>query len=396
MVRAHFPQKSGLSITSNTNNSPQGSGQILIPSVSDGMQYEDTDIMCYEPDDWGIGSALQRIKIIINPSQVPSLQNDHRMLVRSTIPNLVGVSIDEIRFADAFDIPLSHYIQHFDSGTGELIAWVNLPSIISGDFLYIYYDNSLGVDKQDIEKTWDGYDFVYPLHHVDANATNLLGADSPRVGTTQVDGKIFKATNFADLNEWIQLNSTDWRDEFNNTSFSILFWYKSTDANRGIFLGNFKDAFTFPQFSLELFNSELRFFIRDEDSELTDLKSGVDSAFIDGQSHLIIMTYDGAGDRIARIYFDANLIMLSSARVNNNKLIINHLNTAAPHFLSRDVILRNVDYIGDMEFLRKINNIALSADEIQTIFNNEFAPETFYSLGPVENRPALIPMGYEQ
>jgi hypothetical protein len=65
---------------------------------------------------------------------------------------------DDILFMDGPDAAnrLYHEIEYFDGGSGELVAWVNIPLLFSGmdTDLYIYYDNPSCSNQQFPEKVW--------------------------------------------------------------------------------------------------------------------------------------------------------------------------------------------------------------------------------------------------
>ena len=56
---------------------------------------------------------------------------------------------DDIVFTDNDGIKLDHEIESYDSATGHLVAWVNLPllSTSTDTVIYLYYGND-AVDNQ--------------------------------------------------------------------------------------------------------------------------------------------------------------------------------------------------------------------------------------------------------
>jgi len=74
---------------------------------------------------------------------------------------------DDIVFTNLSGAKLSHEIQLFDSGSGHLVAWVNIPflSSLEDTVLYMYYGNSLAVNQEDVDGTWNNdFKAVYHLN----------------------------------------------------------------------------------------------------------------------------------------------------------------------------------------------------------------------------------------
>jgi MSHA biogenesis protein MshQ len=73
---------------------------------------------------------------------------------------------DDILFTSSDEISkIPHEIELFDGGTGQLIAWVNVPSVSASvdTDIYIYYGNASVGSQQDVANVWDA-NFVKVLH----------------------------------------------------------------------------------------------------------------------------------------------------------------------------------------------------------------------------------------
>ena len=91
---------------------------------------------------WG-----KRRKISVDFTKVPSTLTDFPMLINTTDPLWAGGQADGGAFlftSSDGTTKLDHEINKYDAGTGELIAWVEVPTLSSstGTDIYIYYDNS--------------------------------------------------------------------------------------------------------------------------------------------------------------------------------------------------------------------------------------------------------------
>ena len=52
---------------------------------------------------------------------------------------------------------IPHEIEFFDSGNGELVAWVNVTSVSASvdTDIYMYYGNAAVGSQQDVPNVWD-------------------------------------------------------------------------------------------------------------------------------------------------------------------------------------------------------------------------------------------------
>ena len=114
---------------------------------------------------WYNSSWLYRKKITIDHTEVGSTGAPH-----GNFPVLVNLSSDADLSAnaraDGYDIlftssdgttKLNHERESYTSGTGALIAWVQIPSLsASADtVLYMYYGNASATDQQNVNGTWN-------------------------------------------------------------------------------------------------------------------------------------------------------------------------------------------------------------------------------------------------
>jgi hypothetical protein len=88
----------------------------------------------------------------------------------------------DILFTDASGTKLDHEIERYDNTTGELVAWVEVPTVSynTDTDIYIYYGNNLGVaDQWNIAGTWDegGANNYKGVWHLDESAEGIGTAD---------------------------------------------------------------------------------------------------------------------------------------------------------------------------------------------------------------------------
>ncbi len=151
----------------------------------------------------------------------------------TNFPMLVFLGSDGDLAADArddgFDIlftssdgtsKLSHQIEKFDGGTGELAAWVKMPGLSSAadSVIYMYYGYASAPDQQDVSNVWDvNYKGVWHLHDDFLDATG--NANGTNQGSTDTTGKIADGQSFDGVNDDISLGTgclvlSSWTVEF--------------------------------------------------------------------------------------------------------------------------------------------------------------------------------------
>ena len=150
----------------------------------------------------------------IDHTKVPSTQSNFTVLVSVTDPALKTVANGgHVANANGYDIgfyadsggttKLKWEVEKYDGTTGNLIAWVKIPSVSSTtdtSFYLFYGDPSITTDQSDPLNTWDSnFKAVYHL----GNGTTLTATDSTggNNGTlfnspTATAGKINGAAHF--------------------------------------------------------------------------------------------------------------------------------------------------------------------------------------------------------
>ena len=154
-----------------------------------------------------------RKKLTIHSDNVDTTLTGFPLLVDVTDLQLVSDDQPDghdIVFTDEIGSKLSHEIESYDSETGHLIAWVNVPSLSSTEdtILYIYFGNDEAANQEDAEGTWDGnYVMVHHLNetagiHQDSTLNDNDGTPSVTIQGSapgQVDG----ADNFDGTNDYV-------------------------------------------------------------------------------------------------------------------------------------------------------------------------------------------------
>ena len=138
---------------------------------------------------WYNTSWSDRTSITIDHTKVEGASNlsNFPVLVSLTDANLATVvNGGNVGLADATDIlftaadgatKLNHEIEQYNPATGQLIAWVNVPTVspTTDTIMYLYYGNSSATDQQNKTAVWDSnFEAVWHL----PNGTTLTANDS--------------------------------------------------------------------------------------------------------------------------------------------------------------------------------------------------------------------------
>lgn len=381
MVRAYFPQRTILNVITNTNNPPQGNlvAGGIIPA--NGMLYEDLIPMAYEID-WFNILWQERIPTSVIAGQVPSTQNDFPLLINSTFPELIGQTIAQLRFAGVDDVQLEYEIERFDPGSGELIAWVNKPTISDGEITYVYFDNPAAIDEQNPSAVWDvDYTAVWHMNNVPGGLGSIIDSTSNSnnglpFNLSVETGKIGLGYEFNGMDSYIEIPSFSID---NNITVSVWVNYPTIDQN-GFFIGK------------NTVNTQWELFIQTtpgqgitwRGSRNPPSNTTITTAPSANNWHYLVATQASGAPGTTQIYIDGSLAITSDDDpIGNNGGTIDIGRFAVGFF-----------YEGLQDEVRVSNSIR-SADRITTEFNNQNSPSTFYSIGAQESIPNLEIMGYE-
>ncbi len=144
---------------------------------------------------WYDTSWAYRKKITIDADMVSSTQTNFPVLLNRTDADWRYISSSgKVGQSDGGDIlftssdgltKLDHEIEKYTPSTGEVVAWIEIPSLsgASDTDIYIYYGNSASSDQWNVSGTW-GNGFV-SVWHLDESQS---GGGNPDVYTDSADG----------------------------------------------------------------------------------------------------------------------------------------------------------------------------------------------------------------
>ncbi len=336
------------------------------------------------PADWFNTDFKRRIKITINANQVLPLsgsQPEYDFLFNSIIPDFVGNTQDngeDFRFALPSKIQLAHEIQGFNKDTGELQAWAKFTTTdpITDDlFFYLYYDNPDASDDQNLVDLWIDYFLVMHLNE-DTSITTLIknSADQTKNGLAfgtpplaagqigqniKFEGSPDEVTGGYDINE----------------SFTATIWVKSTPA-----LWN--------QFGWILA-------ARGPNGVLMHPVQGGLGVQMFIPTSGAVLTFIGTVTPGNIQIFHRYGMKYNADGLGTRSTILDNIITDTVGLITRDtndfldpVKIGKDDQSGrygdGVEGEARISKLVLTDDFLNTEYNNQFAPETFYGTSPPE------------
>jgi hypothetical protein len=122
--------------------------------------------------DWYDSNWSYRKQITINHTKVDANLTDFPVLINLPSDAQLAAeaqgSGDDILFTSTNStVKLSHEIESFNSSTGELVAWVKVPSLssINDTGIYMYYGNPVCSNQEDVSAVWN--DSFRMVQHMD-------------------------------------------------------------------------------------------------------------------------------------------------------------------------------------------------------------------------------------
>ncbi len=324
--------------------------------------------------------------LTVNKSQVEGSHTDFPLLVSFTDPDLKYTSNGgkvsktdgtDIFFTNSADTKLSHEIEKYDPATGQLIAWVKLPSLSSSadTTLNLYFGNASASDQQDKTGVWDtNYKGVW---HLDGG-TNLGINDA--TGSNNIASKgTFVPVDSGKIGGGVDNNGSS-HMRLNGspmdglTSFTLDTWINhDTGASGQAFWSDWSTPQVLWRYEG---SSDLRFLVRWSDATSADLQY-TPSGYANGSWNKVTITYDGS---TIRTYGNGNAGNTTSA---SGKTVANHSGSNVQK-IGGGTTGSEEYWDGSIDEIR-ISNVARSTDWIKTEYNNQNSPSSFVSVGTTQN-----------
>jgi len=347
----------------------------LVSPWSDGTDYW---VMQYVPQN--LSNWLYRKKIIINGSQASSTLSNFPVLIDlSSDADLASKALDsgnDILFTSSSinwstntdNDRLRHEIEKFDGSTGQLVAWVKIPSLSSATNteIYMYYGNMESGNQESSTSVWDdSYKGVW--HLKDSNNANdsTLNANN---GTIEGDAS---STSSGKIGYAFQFGGDDYVSVGSDSSLNITQqvtvsgWVNTTLGEGTIFSSDFSSFNNGYWLGYDA-NNYLFLYI---DNVYNFYRNPI---FSYGSWVYFVGTYDGSKLILYKNGSEVGRQNASGVITNNGTGAIGK----AQSYLTTGLI----DEVN-------VSNTARSAAWILTSYNNQNSPSTFYSLGSEDGYP---------
>lgn len=343
------------------------------------------------PSDWYDPDWQYRKEITIDPDEVPGSDP------LTDFPLLVGLASDTDLAADAqadaADIVftddngttvLDYEIESFDDSTGELNAWVSVPSVsaTANTTLYMYYGNSDGslTPGNNSENVWGNYGLVLHLNQPSGQFLDSTDNDNNTTTATvedRVDGQINGAISLTTTSGELIIpdNANGSLDSI--TDFTLSMWINAQSGagdNFKVLMG--KSADSNPRNYIWYLNFDL-FFLSWYNGGFQDFQA--DQVGFDAW-HLI--TYRrtgtlGGGNLVEKYYIDGVEVESRNLLAPESVLIADDENFRIGRQPSGN------RYQGLMDEVR-VSTSGFTPEYIAAEFNNQDDPAIFFALGSEE------------
>lgn len=338
--------------------------------------------------DWGF-----RKTITIDNTKVsgPTDLSNFVMLVNLTsdsdLASQAQADGDDIIFTNAAgDSLLDFELVSFNSSSGAIQAWVKIPTLAAttDTTIQMYYGNATTTSLADPNGVWGRYRGVWHLEE-DPNPGGAIVLDSTNNGNNLtplgtldsndiISGQIGNAINF-DASTSDALTVTDPADgslDTGTSDFTVQFWTNTTQATgtERTFLA--KGAFGNPGYRFEMGSSVSRPAFRLQTSGASTQSSVGATDVNTGTWELVSYSINRADDVT---------VLVDGTQVGTQDITAitgGDINSSIDFYLARNRVGRYLD--GSLDEVR-IASYAKTNDEIITEYNNQSAPETFYTLG---------------
>lgn len=335
--------------------------------------------------------------ITIDHTKVSATQTNFPVLIDVTDSSLTTKAQtdgDDFLFTDQNHIKLNHQIELYDSTTGHLIAWVNVPTLSSttDTTLYMYYGNPTCENQQNTTAVWDtSYKLVLHLDektgiHYDSTVNGNNG--TPVNGALQgITGKIDGADTFDGSNDYIEVAHSGTLAGYTE-AFTESFWIKLEDTSRRqAILNKYDTAGNQRGWFIEYnpVDRSTRPFGFYASYDGTNYREWY-ASFVPAANTWYYVTVVWEANTIPKFYI--NGVQVSTVGTATISSIYN--NVGVPLHIGRCTYNTARYFKGSLDEIR-ISNPARSASYILTSYNNQLNPTTFYIIGKEEKFVAPEP-----
>jgi ketosteroid isomerase-like protein len=333
-----------------------------------------------------------RKAITIDHTQVSGTQSDFPVLVDITSDSFGNAQTDgdDFVFTDTNNVELDHEIELYDSATGQLIAWVSVPSVSSSadTLLYLYYGNPACENQESGAAVWDtGFKLVLHLdektgthHDSTANGNDAAPLNGVIQGATlKIDG----GDTFDGVNDYLQVSHISTLTGYSD-SFTASFWLSLTDTSRRqAILNKYNSAGDQRAWFIEFqtttaYGKALSFFVSQDGVGYREYYAPFNP--VAGTWYHIAVVWEA--NAVPKFYINGVQVATKGASVVSSI----YSNVGAPLLIGNSYTTGR--YLGGSLDEIRMSNPARSASWILTSFNNQYSPAAFYTVGTEQSLPS--------
>jgi hypothetical protein len=337
---------------------------------------------------WG-----ERKAIIIDHTKVAgsSSLTNFPVLISMTDGNLATVANGgNVALPDGSDIlftsadgatKLNHQIESYNAGTGQLIAWVQVPAVspTTATVIYIYYGSASASNQQNPTGVWDSnyagvWHFASPTTLSPQDSTNNGNNGTINGSPSVIGGQIGWAANFAGTTDDLAIQSIP----LGGADYTISAWFNMPFPDTGSWNTLTRGLNTDHQVLVDEGNWHLGSY-GNQDGGFWDSGFNV-STLSNGWHYLVADGHQGT----TLFYVDGGLVGSIPFQSTSDISFLGNYQGGGQQF-------------GGTDELRISTGIARSASWIATEFNNQGSPSTFYSVGSQQGStlpPPVIPPAF--
>lgn len=280
---------------------------------------------------------------------------------------------DIIFTADDGITQLNHQLEKYVSTTGELVVWVNIPTLSTSinTYIYMYYGNSSIVSDQSTTNTWsNNYYGIWHTHNNSmsdnsGNSYTLTNNSTTNQSPAKVaDGRALSGT------QWLEVANT-----FPNitSNFTISGWLYTTDntkAGQRLFCDDVNNTGGYALSLGDGGTGMLRFYSRNSNPVILD---GPSNQIANNTWYYVSAVADITNGR-KTIY--VNGVQAATGTFTNAWGTDNGNSSIGGETASGETGNRLKGRLDEV----RVAKTALSADWLLTEYNNQNSPSTFYSI----------------
>lgn len=344
------------------------------------------DSQAWYDTDW-----LYRKQISVDHTKVTgsSAHSNFPMLISITDTNVRdNAQADgyDILFTDENDTKLAHEIETYNSSTGELIAWVKVPSLKHNEatILYMYYGNAGASNQQNVTSVWSDYGMVQHLEETTTGNTDFKDSTSNDNDSTVVNmgagsdadaiGKINGAVELdGSATDYIRIGTSSSLTPSTGITGSAWFKPNTVDANQTIFVSSHNSSPWYAYYMSLDTDNDLGVEIRNSSGQ-SGFSGTTNSPVSVGNWYYGTFTWDGT---TVRTYLNGSA---------SNTYTGTRTGTLLQSNLSFEISESASDPFDGFVDEVRITSQVRSADWISTEYNNQNSPSTFMSFGGQETQ----------